>query len=43
MTMIDSGIYQRWASTDFFEYEYEYRPFEYEYEYRPFEYEYSHI
>ncbi len=31
---------QRWASTDFLEYEY--RPLEYEYEYQPFEYEYEY-
>jgi hypothetical protein len=32
---------QRWASTDFLEYEYEYQPlkYEYEYEYRTFEYD----
>ena len=32
---------QRWASTDFLEYEYQPFEYEYEYEYQPFEYEYS--
>jgi hypothetical protein len=40
-------LLQKWASTDFFEYEYEYWPIEYEYEYEyeywPTEYEYSRI
>jgi hypothetical protein len=30
---------QRWASTEFFEYEYQ--PLEYEYEYQSFEYEHK--
>ncbi len=38
-------LWQRWASTDFFEYEYEYEyqplEYEYEYEYQPVEYEHE--